>query len=620
MCGIAAMLHRDGEGASREVLARMAEALAHRGPDGEGYYVEGPVGLAHRRLAIVDLATGAQPMASEDGSIRLVCNGEIYNFRELRGELEGRGHRFATQSDNEVIVHLYEEHGEWLAERLRGMFAFARWDAGRGRLVLGRDRFGIKPLYWVEQGGVVAAASEAKALFAVPGVRAALRPECLAEVLLTGCVAGEQSVFRGVRRLLPGHVMVVEGDRLQVMRYWSPPTEIEPGSAQRLGELLEGAVTSHLMSDVPLGLFLSGGLDSATVGALMARQGGQVEAFTARVAGGADEGPAAARAAELVGASWQGTEVGHAEFGQVLGRLVWHHDEPMAFPAAPPLYFVSRLAAARVKVVLTGEGADELLAGYARYPITLANARWGQRWQVLPHSLRQAVAAVGRALPVVGGKLGRTFLGREADPRSLYCENFTGGVSRQAVAGLLGGALYARQDDPFAVALAAWEGGGGDWLAGMMRADLATYLVELLAKQDRMSMAASIESRVPYLDGPLAQYCLRLPARQKLAGGKGKTLLREFAGRLLPPGIAQGPKLGFPVPLADWLRTPLYPWAWELLETLGKREICSPAAIKQAYGEHLGGRDRSELLWRLLNLELWHRAYVDRPEPWRRPQ
>lgn len=619
MCGIAGLWWLDGRPVDRAVLERMCQAMAHRGPDGEGYHLDGALGLGHRRLAIVDLQTGGQPLANEDQTLWLVCNGEIYNQAELRRELAAAGHRFATKSDNEVILHLYEECGERLVERLRGMFAFALWDSPQQRLLLGRDRFGIKPLYVMHTPELLAVASEAKALLAVPGMRAELRPECLAEVLLTGCVAGRPSVYRGIERLLPGHTLTVQDGKGTLRRYWSP-AEIEPETApaepvERLRGLLADAVSSHLMSDVPLGLFLSSGLDSATIGALMAGEcKEQVQAFTARLAE-ADEGPGAAALAGHIGAATHQVTMGAADFAAALPHLVWHHDEPMAFPAAAPLWAVSRLAGERVKVVLTGEGADELWGGYARYAITLMNHRWAGRWGHVPGPLRALAAAAARRLPRIGGQAGRTFLCRAGNPRSLYFENFTGGVGGGLVEDLLGGELSRRQDDPFAVGLAAW-GGATDWLTGMMRADLATYLVELLAKQDRMSMAASIESRVPYLDGPLGDFALAMPARLKIGGGQGKVLLRQAAGPWLPPGWLSGPKLGFPLPLARWLRGELRPWVEGQLGSLLRRDLLAAPPIQRALAEHQAGRDRTELLWRLANLELWHQAFIDRAEPW----
>jgi len=619
MCGIAALLRLDGGMVNREVLERVTRTMAHRGPDSEGYHLEEALGLGHRRLAIVDLATGHQPMSDETGTLWLVCNGEIYNHADLRRALEARGHTFATRSDNEVILHLYQEHGPALVEQLRGMFAFALWDGAHRRLVLARDRFGIKPLYYYQDAFLLAAASEAKALLAIPGLRPALREECLAELLLNGFISGEQSVFRGLRRLPPAHVLVSENGVSRLERYWEPPALAPdpPEAAQQLGALLGEAVSSHLMSDVPLGLFLSGGLDSTAIAHLMAPQVKKpLLAFTARVRGGFDEGPPSQQAASKVGAAWEAAEVDARTFADLLPGLVWHHDEPMGFPAAVPLYAVSRLAAGKVKVVLTGEGADELLAGYSRYAITLANARWGRHWQALPYPLRRGLGAIASRMPGVRAKAGRTFLARALTPRDLYFSNFTGGVSPRGLEAMLGSGLYRKQDDPFAVGETAWGKASG-WLEGMIRADLATYLVELLAKQDRMSMAASLESRVPYLDGPFAEFCLRLPESRKVQGRTGKVILREWAAWSLPPETVQGAKHGFPVPWSAWLRRDLREWVSELLlGGLVRRELVNGASIRSALKAHLAGRERGELLWRLVNLELWLRAFIDRAKPW----
>src|SRR5437660_9126900 len=429
MCGIVGIVNLDPrEPVDETLLKRMRDVLRHRGPDGEGLWIEGPVGLGHRRLAIVDVAGGHQPLANEDESVWIVYNGEIYNHAALRPGLEQRGHCYRTRSDTETILHLYEEEGERCVERLQGMFAFALWDRKRGRLLLARDRLGIKPLYYAWTDHELVFASEIKAILAGGSVRPALNEAIVPEFLATGFVAGEETFFRGVRKLLPGRTLswsCADGPRQR--RYWRLPITTDngaPGTLEDCGRdvrtRLAEAVRSHLMSDVPLGLFLSGGIDSSGLAALMAPMVKEpIRTFAVSVTDpDANELAYARLAARSVGAEHREVIVSPAEFFEALPRLVWHEDEPIAFPASIPLHFVSRLASQHVKVVLTGEGADELFLGYNRYRVTAWNDRLGRAYSALvPVTLRALVQRGLRHLPQRAARYTqRTFLTREPGP------------------------------------------------------------------------------------------------------------------------------------------------------------------------------------------------------------
>ena len=629
MCGIAGIVELDpGRRPSQARLVRMRDVLAHRGPDGAGTWSEGPVGLSHRRLAIVDVASGAQPMANEDGRVWIVFNGEIYNHAALRPELERRGHRYRTRSDTETIVHLYEEEGPRCVERLHGMFAFALWDVAARKLVLARDRLGIKPLYYALGQDELLFASEIKALVAA-GLDVALDRQVLPEFLASGFVAGAETLFRGVRKLLPGRLLTWTAEEgLRETRYWSPPARRRAlpvpsleDEARELRERLAACVRSHLMSDVPLGVFLSGGLDSTGIAALAAREvPGRLSTFSVGFdAPEANELAYARLAARALDTTHREVVVSPEAFLGALPRLVWHEDEPLAFPSSVPLYFVSRLARDHVKVVLTGEGADELFLGYNRYRVTAWNRRLGELyWGATPEWLRRAVA---RAAPALAGParrwVRRSFLALEPSARSLYCENFA------VFPTPLQRSLLVEPDavdahDPFAGTLGAFAAGDADELDAMSRADVETYLVELLMKQDQMSMAASVESRVPYLDHTFVEHALQVPPSLKLRGLRTKAVLRRALSDVVPRAVLERRKWGFPVPLASWMRGPFRPFVHEL--TLSPRALARGLfredAVRALVGAHERGEsDHSARLWLLTGLELWHRAFVDGESP-----
>ena len=629
MCGIAGILSFASDSMVDEArLIRMRDVLAHRGPDGAGTWIDGRVGLAHRRLAIIDPALGHQPMCNEDGSIWLTFNGEIYNHPELMPELQARGHRYRTRSDSETIIHLYEELGEGVVERLRGMFAFAIWDRPRRRLLLARDRLGIKPLYVAKTDRELLFASEIKAILAAGGIQPSLREELIPELLATRFVAGEHTLFRGISRLEPGHTMSWSLDgSVTRRRYWQlPPASTDStatiaSEAPVLRERLRASVKRHLMSDVPLGVFLSGGVDSSALAALTAQLVSEpVRTFAVGFEEvEANELPYARLVANTIGAQHHEVIVSGRRYFDALPQLVWHEDEPIAFTSSVPLYFVSALAREHVKVVLTGEGADELFLGYNRYRVTHWNTRLGQMYaRLAPASLRGRVRQAVRGLPArLRRYTSRSFLALDDGPRGLFYENFSV-FSPAAQRRLLRapGAIDAR--DPYEHGLHAYQHADGTPLDRMSRADLATYLHELLMKQDQMSMAASVESRVPFLDDTLVEYVAGLPSRLKLHRWETKAILRAAVRDVVPPTILSRRKMGFPVPFGRWVRGEYWPVVEEFV--LGSRAraraMFDAAALSQLAGEHRTGTvDHGERLWLLVNLEIWLRIFSDGEEP-----
>jgi asparagine synthase (glutamine-hydrolysing) len=626
MCGIVGIVKLDPrERVDADRLRRMRDVLRHRGPDGEGLFIEGPVGLGHRRLAIVDVAGGAQPMAAAGGGAVIAYNGEVYDHPRHKRELEARGRQYRTRSDTETILHLYDERGERCVESLQGMFAFALWDRTRRRLLLARDRLGIKPLYYALTSDELLFASEVKAILAALPARPALNRAVVPELLAKGFVAGEETLFQGVRRLRPGRTLTWDpaSSTLEQRRYWRIPDGPEPSPppleecAAEVRDRLRAAVSSHLMSDVPLGLFLSGGIDSSGLLGLMAPLvPGRVRTFAVGFAEReANELEFARLAARRWGAEHREVVVSPSQFFEALPRLVWHEDEPIAFPSSVPLYFVSRLARDHVKVVLTGEGADELFLGYNRYRVTAWNERLGRPyWKLVPGPARRGMeAAVARLPRALRRYAERSFLALPPGPRGLFCENFAVfPQSRQA--GLLAdpGLLMAR--DPYAEELRAYEEAAGGPLDRMSRVDLQIYLVRLLMKQDQMSMAASIESRVPFLDHELVERVAALPGSLKLRGLRTKAVLRSALRDVVPAEILTRRKMGFPVPVGHWLRGPFWPVVQEFV--LGPRALTRgllrPQAVRRLAEQHRRGEaNHGDRLWLLVNLEIWGRVFLD---------
>lgn len=627
MCGIAGLVGLAGLDPSAAARAvDMRDVLAHRGPDAAGLWSDEHAVLAHRRLSIVDLSGGGQPMPNEDGSIWIVYNGEIYNHQDLRRELEGLGHRYRTRSDTESIVHAYEQWGEECVHRLRGMFAFALWDAPRRRLFLARDRLGIKPLYWAMASGHLLFGSEIKALLASGLVEPSARIDAIPEVLATRTTAGTETLFRGVRRLAPGHVLVLEDGRVRETQYWDVPcgerdrTLAAHDVVPRFRALLEESVRLRLMSDVPLGVFLSGGLDSSAIAAVMARLLDRpLQAFSVAFRERAFNELAYSRqVAAAIGADPHEIVIDERDFFEALPRLVWHEDEPIAHPSSVPLYFVSALARRRVTVVLTGEGSDELLAGYGRYPRVVWNWRAGTIYErVMPGALRRLIAAqiVGRVPGRAGRYAARSFLATPRTIDDMFFDNFAA-VRLAEQERLLTGdarAAIARAYTPSR----AWLDRvppQSSLLERLLYADIKTYLHELLMKQDQMSMAASIESRVPFLDHRLVEFAARLPDDWKLSGLTTKRVLRKAMKGVLPDSILRRPKMGFPVPFAAWTRGEWHGLVRGVLLDRRARErgVLDARAVERLLDDHRAGRvDGGDRLWSLLNLELWFRTFID---------
>jgi asparagine synthase (glutamine-hydrolysing) len=623
MCGIAGYVG----GAPLELLPAMVKALAHRGPDDSGIHLDGDAGLGMTRLAIIDLVTGRQPMATDDGRAWLVFNGEIYNYRALRAELQARGQAFRTQSDTEVILRAWETWGEACAERLTGMFAFALWDARRRVLVLGRDRLGKKPLYYWQGDGLFLFASEIKALLCHPAVPRALDPEAFHHYLAFGYAPGHRSMLAGVGKLAAAHVAVVDNGRLGARRYWSLPSPAPAAAvefreaAARVRVAVREAVRARLESDVPLGVFLSGGIDSAAVVASMRDvTSGPIATFT--VGFGAetsfDERPLARRIAQRFETRHH-EEILVPDVAGLLPGVVEALDEPFADSSAIPTYAVAMSTARHVKVALSGIGGDEAFAGYPRY----LGVRLAGRYARLPRGLRAVAERVAALVPESedsqnwGGRLRRFVGGGEGSMAARYIgwTRFFG----EAALGELGTSALRGcwREDVEAAARAAFDAHGhDDPVDGAFRADLATYVPEdLLVMADRMSMAHSLELRAPFCDPALLEMSLALPPALKLRGGRLKALLKAAFADVLPPAVLAQPKRGFMIPLARWLRGNLRDLMEDLLAPaqLRARGLFEPAAVARLIAEHLGGtRAHSDRLWTLMMTELWLRRYCDR--------
>jgi asparagine synthase (glutamine-hydrolysing) len=629
ICGIAFSRQRTSA-VNEAVLIRMRDVLHHRGPDDAGIFIDGNVGLAHRRLSIVDIEAGHQPMTNEDGSVQIVFNGEIYNHAEHRPVLRERGHVFATHSDTETIVHLYEEYGSRCVDHLRGMFTFAIWNRGTRELFLARDRLGVKPLYYVHtDDGSLFFASEIKALLVAGAVRPELNTEALPDYLANRATCSDMTMFAGVRRLPAGHTLRWTEGKIVIERYW----DVQPGGAAESSirtpaeyvdewrELFRTSVKLRLMADVPLGMFLSGGIDSSAIAAVMSQMVTEpIKTFSVAFnVSGANELDYARLVAQTFHTDHHEVLVEPSDFAAALPHLIWHEDEPIAHPSSVPLYFVSKLAQQYVKVVLTGEGSDELLAGYYRYRTTLLNLSAGSIYhRVTNESTRQLMRRIvsGLAPASFRQKLQRTFLWRTPDVDALYFDNFAV-FEHHMQQELFSQDLWSRvrQIDPYSGMHHYYDGNpSASLLQRLLYADLKTYLHELLMKQDQMSMAASIESRVPFLDHKLVEFSTALPDRLKLRGWTTKYVLREAMKGLLPEQILRRRKMGFPVPLGRWFRGTLRQLLDEFV--VGERTISrghfQPDFLRRLVQEHVAGTaNHTERLWTLVNFEIWQRHFLD---------
>jgi asparagine synthase (glutamine-hydrolysing) len=639
MCGIAGILDINST-PEKGLIQRMCRIMTHRGPDGEGYHIRGPVALGHRRLSIIDLTGGKQPMSNEDGTVWITFNGEIYNFQELRDDLIAKGHRFATRSDTEAIVHAYEEYGERCVERLRGMFAFAVWDSRAGKLFIARDRLGKKPVYYCHNGGRFLFASEIKAILQDEGVKRELDPKALADYLTYHYIPFPETIFKGIKKLEPGHVMTVELVEssqqvkpaqpakpsqltLSVEKYWditySPDYSLSENDwVEALREKLREAVKIRLISEVPLGAFLSGGIDSSTVVALMSQvQSAPVKTFSI---GFKEEDFSELKYARQVAEKF-GTE--HHEFVvepdamEVLPRLAWEFDEPFADSSAIPTYYVSKIARQQVTVILSGDGGDETFAGYRRY----GWAQYMSKYDAIPTPLKKAFFGLPASLLPDGvkGKGALKHLSKGAFERyaglntfgeSPYLERLLSADTLATIRRTYKGRL----PDFSAMERFYKSCSASDYLTRIQYVDSKLYLSEdILTKVDRASMLCSLETRAPLLDQEVIELAARMPSSFKLSGGETKYILKKAMEGILPNEILYRKKMGFGVPLIHWFKKDLTEYARDLLLSKQSRErgLFNAKHVETVLDTHQKkGRDLSARIWALLFFEQWCRNWL----------
>jgi len=606
----------------------MADTIYHRGPDDDGYYHSGPIGLGFRRLSIIDLNTGHQPISNEDGSVWIVFNGEIYNYQELREYLLSRGHQFRTKSDTEVIVHLYEEYGESCVEKLRGMFGFAIWDAHNKSLFLARDRVGIKPLYyWLSDRSLVFA-SEIKAILADPEVKPEVVPEMIDRFLTFYYVPGEQTLFRNIFKVAPGCCMTVKGGKARIRQYWdlhfAPGPQSLAEAQKKLVDLFDECVRLHMISDVPVGFLLSGGVDStATMNFAVGKTDRPLSSYTLGfdAPGLPDERPFARLAAKTYGSDHHEMTISFQEFADFLPKFAWHMEEPVCEPQAVALYYVSRLAKDYVKVLISGEGGDEAFAGYQTYRGVL----WVERLKSLLGGLSKPVASgfsfLNRHLhwhriekygPMFSMPFEHYYFSRTSSPflffnsrwSEFYTRNFTGEISKES--SINEATRFLR------------NGAAQGKLNKMLYVDTKTSLPDdLLLKADKMTMANSIELRVPLLDHVLLEFAAALPEDLKVHFFTTKYIVKKALGSRIPREILQRRKAGFPVPWAAWLRSELKDWVAGILldrETLS-RGYFQPEAVEKLVKSNVEAGSYPKEILSLVSLELWHRTFLkDRAE------
>jgi asparagine synthase (glutamine-hydrolysing) len=614
MCGIAGMMYFEQREPDRAALERMAEAIRHRGPDDSGFWSEPQIGLSFRRLSIIDLAEGHQPLANEDESVWIVFNGEIYNYKELRARLEERGHRFRTRTDTEVIVHLYEEYGEDCVNRLRGMFAFVIWDRRRKQLFGARDHFGIKPFYYHRNDDRFVFASEIKSILVCDGFKRAVRTESLLNYLTFQYVPEPWTMFEGIHKLPPAHYVKVTPDgNMSLHRYWDPMFEpVNRPMSEYIEEIrakLHDSVKHHLVSDVERGCFLSSGIDSTAIAATMKRIE-PIRTFSVGFDGPNNETVIARRTAQALGTEHYDKVITRDDFFATLPKAIWHQDEPVADPSAIALYHVAQLAREHVTVVLSGEGADELFGGYRIYrePQALAPLAW------LPLPLKRLLHRLAKLLPA--GLTGRNYILRGTTPLE---ERFVGNakifsedlkaelvkVSRELLQSYenpvdVAGRYYARTKhlDP---------------VSRMQYIDLNLWLPgDILMKADKMTMAHSLELRVPFLDKELFEVARKIPASHRIAAGTTKYVFRKAMEGIVPDFILNRPKLGFPVPMREWLRGARGNVLLEQMQSSGIGDYVHMNCVADMLHRHQqGAEDYSRRLWTLYVFALWHKAYME---------
>lgn len=631
MCGIngIAFSTRSGKQIDERILTKMRDVQFHRGPDGGGNFVEGQIGLGHRRLSIVDVSHGGQPMFNEDKSLVIIYNGEVYNHADYREELEAKGHVYQTHCDTETIIHLYEEYGERCVEKLRGMFAFAIWDRTKKELFIARDRLGVKPLYYVhdEQGNLFFG-SEIKTTLEASAVKPEINYCLLPDQFANHGTSKDETLFAGVKRLLPGHTLTWKDGKLEIKKYWDisfePKHKSEPSASvdeqdkkfiEEWRDLFTHSVKLRLMADVPLGMFLSGGIDSSAIAAMMSTMVDEpIKTFSVGFKEReANEFEYARIVANRYKTDHYEITITPEQFFAELPNLVWHEDEPIGFIASVPLYFVSKLAQKHVKVVLTGEGSDEIMAGYGRYQKALQLLSYGEKYENLtPKFLRSVIKAGANA---VGGKLTRTFLTRESDIENLFFDNFAifGKTMQEKLFSAETQSRIAEKNPYFYQNEWLEKTDAKEILDKLLYVDSKTYLHELLMKQDQMSMAASIESRVPFLDHKLVEFTAQMPVNMKLRGDTTKFLLKEAMKGILPDEILYRQKMGFPVPVGSWFRNEFKHIVDEyvLSERSLNRGIFNADFVREIVAKHNGGENHDERIWHLVNFEIWQRRFID---------
>jgi asparagine synthase (glutamine-hydrolysing) len=634
MCGITGWANLDARtpppDGAKELLRSMCERMTHRGPDSEGLMTTTGVALGMRRLAIIDLQTGEQPATSEDGRISVILNGEIYNYRELRARLEKSGHHFRSESDTEVLPHLYEEHGTEMVNHLNGMFAFAVWDAYKRKLFIARDRFGEKPLYWGVFDKTFLFASEPKVLLAHPSVHPSLNFDALRQYLAFDYVPAPLSIYQGINKLPAAHTLTVENGRVDVQPYWrlsyktQQPVPTEEEAAEELRRLLEDSVRMRLVSDVPLGVLLSGGVDSSAVAAMAVRSSSEaVKTFSISFAESSFDESAHARAvAKYLGTDHHEERLSVDLAANLVGEIGSWMDEPFSDPSLVPTFLLSRFTRKHVTVALGGDGGDELFAGYPMY--------WGHNlartYARIPRFVRRnIIEPVVRHLPVKTKNLSFDFKARrfitgmnhdEVARHHIWFGSFTPDEQEMlltpAARGASDGDVYRE-----ARRLLAEDCDADNTIERMQSLDTRLYLAEdILTKVDRASMAVSLEVRAPFLDPRVAEYAAGLPVNYKLRGRTTKYILKRAVADLLPPFVTRRGKKGFGVPIAEWLKGKLRPLARDLLspERIRKAGLFDAAYVQRLQDEHERGvANHRKLLWTLLMFELWQESFIETP-------